>query len=543
MKVNATLGEARAGHVRLEDRGGPGAGFLVFSSGLFLLLCLQRLLLQLADRGQPAFVDDAYYYFLIARNWITVGMSTFDGTHLTNGYHPLWMGVLLLQYKCLGESLTLTRSIEFFLALTGLAATLKAVRIRGLAASMVFTAGYFVLMTQIALNGMETTIFACCFGLLIYSLGRSGSSVAGLALLDGGLAALAVASRLDAAVFVLPLLLLTAHSWVRKGIALAVVAVSCLVYMLWNHHVFGAFMPISGEVKSLGGMQLNHPLLHAMASPRALQARLFYLTLLAVPVSVWLWLRSRGGDELSRTEFPSIDHPSIERPLLGAFVLGFFMFAMRLFLFSSWTIWPWYDYPVLLAYMGCVPALLRWIESRYRMPPQSRFAASGAAIVLLLLAVLTAVAAARRHTPRMSGYFAVNEEALALHCNRLRGASLAMGDRAGQFAYLYPGPVEQMEGLANDHAYLDLLKSKGDVRAKLCADHIQYLAAYAPDLGSYDTYAVDPIRAKLSQYRPMQIRVRREDQVAKVYDLSRFDDRKAGGDGNSYLYIWKLPCR
>jgi len=39
--------------------------------------------------------DDAYYYFKIAQN-ISMGLgSTMDGTHLTNGYHPLWMLVCI----------------------------------------------------------------------------------------------------------------------------------------------------------------------------------------------------------------------------------------------------------------------------------------------------------------------------------------------------------------------------------------------------------------------------------------------------------------
>lgn len=42
----------------------------------------------------PSFlVDDAFYYFKTAVN-LTNGLGpTFDGEHITNGYHPLWMGI------------------------------------------------------------------------------------------------------------------------------------------------------------------------------------------------------------------------------------------------------------------------------------------------------------------------------------------------------------------------------------------------------------------------------------------------------------------
>ncbi len=39
--------------------------------------------------------DDAFYYLEIAQNVIQGKGSTFDGIHLTNGYQPLWLFVLL----------------------------------------------------------------------------------------------------------------------------------------------------------------------------------------------------------------------------------------------------------------------------------------------------------------------------------------------------------------------------------------------------------------------------------------------------------------
>lgn len=40
-------------------------------------------------------IDDAYYYLQIARNIGQGKGSTFDGVHKTNGYHPLWLMVLV----------------------------------------------------------------------------------------------------------------------------------------------------------------------------------------------------------------------------------------------------------------------------------------------------------------------------------------------------------------------------------------------------------------------------------------------------------------
>jgi len=39
--------------------------------------------------------DDAFYYLTIARNIVAGAGVTFDGLSLTNGFHPLWLAVLL----------------------------------------------------------------------------------------------------------------------------------------------------------------------------------------------------------------------------------------------------------------------------------------------------------------------------------------------------------------------------------------------------------------------------------------------------------------
>ena len=51
-------------------------------------------------RGSDAYLglleDDYFYYAIIADNFVTDGRVTYDGTTLTNGFHPLWFGVIVL---------------------------------------------------------------------------------------------------------------------------------------------------------------------------------------------------------------------------------------------------------------------------------------------------------------------------------------------------------------------------------------------------------------------------------------------------------------
>ncbi len=64
------------------------------------LFCATRSLDTLLTQFLP---DDAFYYFRIARNSIQGFGSTFDGINFTNGYHPLWMTILLPIFSWFSE--------------------------------------------------------------------------------------------------------------------------------------------------------------------------------------------------------------------------------------------------------------------------------------------------------------------------------------------------------------------------------------------------------------------------------------------------------
>ena len=48
---------------------------------------------------------DTFYYLIVARNHHTTGAFTFDGEHLTNGYHPLWQWLLSPTHALLSTAL------------------------------------------------------------------------------------------------------------------------------------------------------------------------------------------------------------------------------------------------------------------------------------------------------------------------------------------------------------------------------------------------------------------------------------------------------
>jgi len=491
-------------------------------AGLFALLCLRTVAYQYTQTHQISFADDAFYYFVVAQHIVRDGKSTFDGFTFTNGYHPLWMALLSLQYKLLGQSLLLTRCIEFLLGEVALVLTLLFVRLPKLSLSLFFTVGFFFVLNRVSFSGMETALFGCCFCLYTYiSICHSGESRAAGAI-EGLLAAAVIASRIDSVVFVLPQMFLVARSWTRRRAALAMVLLCGIAYASFNRLYFGIALPISGEIKSLGGLQINRALFHFLEHLHNPPVQLCYATVLLCIVALFLLRRPQ---------------PYVHRPVVIAFLMGYAVFALRLAFLSSWVIWNWYDYPLFIGYIACVPSLLvMCAEYLGRRRLYGGLVPAAAVVLLAILLVGSLRARSKPVSSVLEEVPAVDGDVSDKVLTTLGGARVAMGDRAGSFAYHYTGSVNQLEGIMNDARYLQALRTKTDVRELLCERDIRYVVAYEPDLSSYKMYFVHTIRPELSQYAAPEIQVLRSDQVLRMPAVS------PGEPLMKYLYIWRLSC-
>jgi hypothetical protein len=495
---------------------------LVLCGGLFALLCARTLAYQYTHIHQIAFADDAFYYFVVAQHIVHDGRSTFDGFTLTNGYHPLWMALLALQYKALGQSLLLTRCMEFLLGGAALLLTLLFVRLPNVILSILFTLGFFAILNRVALNGMETALFVCCFGLFTYVSTSRLAENRSSGVIEGLLAGAVIASRIDAVVFVLPQMLLMAKSWTRRSAALFTVLLCGAVYAAFDRYYFGIALPISGEIKSLGGLQVNRILFHFLQDLHDPIVQFCYATVVLFLIAL-IFLKKQ--------------QPYTYRPLLLAFVLGYAVYMLRLAFLSSWVIWKWYDYPFLIGYIACAPSLLVMGGAYFQRPRVYRQLLPATAAVALVV-VLFVFYRGHSHPPsaRLEEVPPTDGDVSNTVLTTLDGARVAMGDRAGSFAYHYPGSVNQLEGLMNDARYLRTLRSKADVRQLLCERDIRFVVAYEPDLSTYATHLVPTIRPELSQYPAPEIQVFQSDQVARIAAVS------PGETMMRYLYIWRLRC-
>ncbi|MEO5617933.1 MAG: hypothetical protein ABIS67_09185 [Candidatus Eisenbacteria bacterium] len=227
-----------------------------------------------ASRGTDFFSDDAYYYAVAARNFVDSGRLTFDGTTLTNGFHPLLLGLEIALYAVIGTShgpafdyLVLLAAVATIYVGTLGAVLWKLVRMSRLTESSLPLAVALIMFsvlltprfTAVYLNGMESVLELPLLAALAWAMLRSRWMLAGWC---GAILALA---RLDTLPFIiLPLTLLCAWNQARSGgspvrVAVQLTAPALLsvgLLVLAYHGIFEHALPISGAIKS------TFPLIH-----------------------------------------------------------------------------------------------------------------------------------------------------------------------------------------------------------------------------------------------------------------------------------------
>jgi hypothetical protein len=256
-------------------------GHALLAGGLAFLLAVYTPLQACLMGGVPAIVSffaaDAFYYLSIAVH-SSFGKYSFDGTALTNGFHPFWQILLQLAVSHLSvKSGTPPILVSFFLSVlaaslglaflaVGIARTSRAVW----PVVLLFPGAYYWLAGLIDprlgsvwsfMNGMESPLSILFFGVffLLLMKDRETGDVTHLLLLSVTSLCL-VLSRLDdvflvfvfAAWLVLmqrKLIGLAAAIWLG-AIYLAPVVIGLGAYLVFNLRTVGVLLPTSGMVKS-----------------------------------------------------------------------------------------------------------------------------------------------------------------------------------------------------------------------------------------------------------------------------------------------------
>ena len=426
------------------------------------------------------FTDDFFYYLVAARNIVAGHGSTFDGTHLTNGYHPLWMVVCIAMTAIFhGKALF----VAFALLASGLVlwfyhSTYQCLRpFTTVFAAQCIAAALALDLADIS-AGMEITLSVPLLAFLCRYRLRDFKWSPRQAFLYGLLAAATILARLDCALFVVLLGILDMSlssdvSWsVRRRAVAPFVAgmLPVVAYLLFNLHVFGTAMPISSHAKQLRFHHSFTPLpVHSLLHfPLPERNALIGPVLLGLCISVVLLL-----------VFGSRRLPRGARGVVWALLL-FMPAQLAVLSFNSdWPIWPWYMHSLLACGLGAAIVILtrdeKFFLRRYHL--SGTFAALLCGYVAFFIYHYDLRGRTELGFGRYSIFLAAQdlEQFAASH-----PGVYAMGDRAGTVGYYLPDPLVQTEGLMMDKAFLENIQTQRNLLDVLRQYHVRYFVATNP---------------------------------------------------------------
>ncbi len=235
---------------------------------LVLLTCglLFRFVLAWTDIStliQKTLPDDAYYYFVVARNVAQGRGVTFDGLAPTNGFHPLWAVILSLLYAAVRDSGDLTIHIALtvsalldgatiLLAYIIVHSTIRDPKAALLAASF-YAFNPLVIIDSV--NGLETALstllFALCSYYYLTRLRPAISPEPKKWAIFGALAGTMILARTDtvcifAVILIDMLRSLKERGWTPYMITGLVFALCLSPWLIWNQLAMGTIMQTSG---------------------------------------------------------------------------------------------------------------------------------------------------------------------------------------------------------------------------------------------------------------------------------------------------------
>jgi hypothetical protein len=292
--------------------------------------------------------DDAFYYFETAANIAQKGQMSFDGLTFSNGFHPLWV-LVLVPIFWLGFNQETTLYVVLILAdVIGLAATLllfKVLRARlNIFLAFLMTLLYFSQILFPLQFGLETAVLIGVYIALLafYDTRFIGPlylvSFRDCAIL-GALLGLVVLARLDQGIFVFILSILLvlfnrsslSHPEGRRKFALVFGITLALIgpYFIYNYVTTGYFVPVSGVIKEIWSQK---SLLEATHQQTYFQAKLenlvrilsiqkdYFWSLVGSALIVWILL-VRHRIQAHKTLLPFIFGPLL--------IFGYYIFVFH----------------------------------------------------------------------------------------------------------------------------------------------------------------------------------------------------------------------
>lgn len=426
-----------------------------------------------------AYLDDAFFYVLVAESIASGTGSNLDGVHETNGYHPLWMGILVALHYFTSDMDSFFSLHMWLSALLGIGSLYFMWRVISLVADNLWVRvtafSLYALHPRViylTMNGMETSLLLFLLSAFLYLFflwwqNRSRSDW--FYLTFGIVSALLLLTRTDSlvilAIVFLAMLYLERSLWFKKIFLIAgPTALTFVVYALYNWFVFGSPMPTNALATYIEwhyiygvGMyptsfvELLWFIKHGAFSvindiiDRADALSMVPSLLLALGIGTALYLSPVTGERV-KSNIHALLIPT------AGFALLFFLNSFVRYFNVDYYVVPWN----LLAVVFIAIVFTALLDERVRY---------GAFVIFLITAIaLTSffVTYRRTYAPDVAGVTKVNE---AIQVSEWADDNLPYGSRigsmrrAGVTAFFSELPVENLDGKINN-AVLEYKKER-----------------------------------------------------------------------------------
>ena len=442
-------------------------------------------------------IDDSFYYFQIARNIVHGLGSTFDGVHLTNGYHPLWLlGILPVLHYLSASGVHDFAPIQgvlvlsaFLYAATGVVLLAIIGRYTKNAWVKVGALGFWFFNPFVQyqmLNGLETSLSVFFIALFFLSCIRVGEKPTTRRFVETGIiGGLMMLARLDNVFYFLGYLAYLAYrDGVKKSvrpILVSGIAATILVapWLLFNFVNFGMLFTSS----SLASTMVNHQLIVQDHGPSWFQSgkAVAYFTdnalrdlepqtgiplilLLMSGLCIGYLAFGRGRALLDRYRIP------VELFVASGFVLDFIANAS-----IRWTVRPWYFIAVDLL----IAIWLAWFLEKLR---EEGYMRPLVATVLILFSLSVFYINWSREISKSKNSMPVDiiKGTVWMNENVPKGAVIGAFN-AGVQGYFSTHRVVNLDGLVNNSAFAALKEKK--LWQYIHDEKIDYLADYDVYIG------------------------------------------------------------
>lgn len=251
--------------------------------------------------------DDTYFFFHIAKNWKEGHPFTEDGVHLTNGFHPLFVFLIIPLFFIFPKDLILPVKsglliLSFINVLSGLLIFLlvkdKWGKEAGFFSLLLWSFSPTVIKENV--NGMETAlavffvVLSSWFYLCKVRDSNSISNIFFLGILTGG----AILARMDEIfltfAIMLDFLLLKRKEKLKKIVFLLLgVLIVILPWFIVNIILFNTILPVSGEAVKFQNLAFERFTLSPSSYIKIILSGISVL--LNSPVPIYIFLRTMTG--------------------------------------------------------------------------------------------------------------------------------------------------------------------------------------------------------------------------------------------------------